>query len=339
MRDTTEIMESMERTRDEIRATLGEISERASVDRLMQQYVLPAKSSAAELARVLADAVRANPIPLGLTAIGLGWLMLERRSPPIALPPYDQRRGVYESVAAEPTLKEKFSAGVDDVLHRAGDAVEEGKARAAETAHDLKQRVGETAEDAKRRVGETVGKARSSARHFADETVGRVRDAAAKGRHWTAETADRASHTIRHKVDAAYGFTRDTASDVGGRVRKAARPAVGYAREHPMAMGAVLVLGGAALALLLSRRTGHGRDDAAAGAPPGVAETAYASGVETPEEWHRPPTAPITPEDEEPVFAAGDLSAEAIRPATGAEREEVAMADGERSVGREPGGA
>ncbi|MFO1154262.1 MAG: hypothetical protein U1E42_11470 [Rhodospirillales bacterium] len=322
MTKSSQIMEEMDRTRDEIRATIGEISERASVERLAQQYLVPAKTTAVEFGHIFADTVRANPLPLGLTAVGLGWLLLSQRSRPVAaLPRNDEVRGLYEP--AEPSLKERAGARLDETLRRAGEAVDEGKHRAAETAEDLKQRVGETAEEAKRRlaetaeeakhrVGETMEKAKASARHFAEDTADRVRGA-----------AGRASHRVRRGVGTAYEFTRDTASDVGGRMRHASRRPVGYAREHPLALGAVLVLGGATLALLIARR--GTREEALGSVDDRVA--AQSGPVASSDDLHRNPTTPVTPEEEEPVFAAGDLSAEAIRPANEAgepEREMVA---------------
>ncbi len=38
---------------------------------------------------------------------------------------------------------------------------------------------------------------------------------------------------------------------------------------------------------------------------------------------HRNPTEPLTPEDEEPVYAAGDVSAEAVHPTTEGEAAET----------------
>jgi hypothetical protein len=306
MTTSTQIMNDMDRTRDEIRTTLSAITERASVERVIQQYVVPTREGAAEFGRAFADAVRANPIPLGLTALGLGWLMLGQRSRPVEAIIYDGPSG--------------GGIGDEDVApgEGIGSRVEERLRRAGERADETRRRVGETVEEAKRRAGERVEKAKESARHLAEETVGRVRDAAGRGRQWTAHTAGRASDTIRHSVE--------TASEVGGRVRHAARRPVGYAREHPLALGAVLVIGGAALALLLARRPTVVLEEEDL-APAGMPETPYASGTQAEMSGlHRNPTEPLTPEDEEPVFAAGDVS-EAAHPATGtteAEREVVA---------------
>lgn len=308
MTTSTQIMNDMERTRDEIRATISAITERASVERLVQQYVVPSKEGAVELGRSFADAVRANPLPLGITLIGLGWLMLGERQRPAKTIVYD---GPPRVLGGEETdAGEGVRSRVEDGIKRAGDA-----------AGEAKRRVDETMDEAKRRAGETVEKAKASARHVAEETAERVR----KGRVWTAETAGRASDTIRHSVDSAYGLTRDTA----GRVRHAARRPVGYAREHPLALGAVLVIGGAALAMLLAqRRPAAVSAEEEDYAPAGMPETPYASGTQAEMGGlHRNPTEPLTPEEEQPVFASGDVSSEAAHAApatTEAEREVVA---------------
>ena len=285
MTNTTQIMNEMDRTRDEIRATLGAIAERASVERVMQEYIMPTKTSAVELGRIFADAVRANPLPLGLTAVGLGWLMLGQRNRPAAIAGPGGRS------------ESEYGAGVVAERYEVG------------TTETAKRRV----DDTLRRAGEKVEHAKASARNLADEAVGRVREAAGKGRQWTAETAERASDTIRRSVDTAYDATKHTAAEVGGRVRAVARRPVRYAQQHPLALGAALVVGGAALALLLARRAATQQEDLA---PAGMPETPYASGAQAETGGlHRNPTEPLTPEEEEPVFASGDVSAEAIHPA------------------------
>lgn len=87
MTSTTKIMHEMDRTRDDIRATLEAIEGRLSVDNVVQQVIMPTREQAMEYGRIFGDAVRANPLALGVTALGIGWLMLGPQTPtPPALP-------------------------------------------------------------------------------------------------------------------------------------------------------------------------------------------------------------------------------------------------------------
>lgn len=389
MSEVSEIMKEMERTREEIRSTLGAIAERFTVDSLMQQVVTPAKEGAVELGRALGDAARANPVAVGLTAIGLGWLMFgtrpvdgdgRRRLEKAARPAIEAGRSAAHDVAdAADRVAGRVRRTAERVGERASETLERGRAadragrassaarhsadraydRAREAVDDVGARVRKRADEARDYLREGADRARDYAHDAADTARGYFREGAGRAREYARDTADSARDYVREgagrtrhylhdgtdkareyaREGAEYagrvgGYVRDGAGRAGGYVREGAHRTTSYAREHPLAVGAVLVVGGATLALMLARRTpasvkGSSYDSEEAGMP----ETPYASGYQAVDEGlHRNETVPITPEEEDEVYAKGDVSAEA-RPDPGsaddsdADREE---GEGER---------
>lgn len=208
MSEASEIMREMDRTREEIRSTLGAIAERFTVDSLMQQVVAPVKEGTVELGRALGDAARANPVAVGLTAIGLGWLMFGTR-------PADGNGRRRLEKAARPAVEAGRSA-VHDVADAAG--------RVAGKVRRTAERVGEHA-------GETVERGRAKARDFGEEASGRAYEAGERLRGRAADRAGRASSAVRHSADRTYDRARETAEDVGSHVRERADEARDYIRE------------------------------------------------------------------------------------------------------------
>ncbi len=209
MSEASEIMAEMDRTREEIRQTLGAIAERFTVDSLMQQVVTPAKEGTVELGRALGDAARANPVAVGLTAIGLGWLMFGSR------PVDGDTRRRLEKVA-RPALEAGRSMA-HDVADAAG--------RVAGKVRRSADRFGEHA-------GETADRARAAVHDLGEEASERASDLGDRLRRRAHHHGDRASSSVRHARERVYGAARETAEDAEARIRDRADAARGYARER-----------------------------------------------------------------------------------------------------------
>jgi hypothetical protein len=321
MTSTSEIMNDMEQTRAEIRATLGAIERRMTFENVVERYVVPTRAQAADYGRAFGDAVRANPLALGVTAIGIGWLMLGPRRPAPAI-----------AASAEPAAGGRARERRLDPS-RVGDVdTAEVRQGASPTAAEPEPEAasGGSAQAAQQAAGR-AGHTGERAREMAGAAAARARDVAGRGRSWAAGTSARVGRT----AGSAYHATRETVSRVGGRVRHGAGTAGGYAREHPLATGAVLMVGGAALALLLARRSPRHHDLEAEEELAVMPETPYASGAQADfKSPHRNPTVPLTPEDEEPVYASGDLSSEA-KPRRGGNGGYEPGSHGSRSSGTE----
>jgi uncharacterized membrane protein YgcG len=74
-RSSAEIERDIEREREELQDTLQEIRDRYSVEAITRQVGRYVQENGGEIGRSVMDQVKANPIPLALTGIGLVWLM------------------------------------------------------------------------------------------------------------------------------------------------------------------------------------------------------------------------------------------------------------------------
>ncbi len=77
--DPARIERNIDETRADVRATLAALERKLSVDRLMELTLGRVRDRGGEFASNLSDAAAQNPIPLVLTTIGLGWMMLATR--------------------------------------------------------------------------------------------------------------------------------------------------------------------------------------------------------------------------------------------------------------------
>src|SRR6185295_18022844 len=135
-REPQVIEREIDATRADMRATLEALERRFSFDRLVDMTVGRIRARGGEFAGNLTDAATQNPMPLLLTSIGLGWMMLT------------SRRGSRGSNAAsygnqwKDQSAERGSAireGMDSVRERAGRAVDEVHGAMDSTRDTLKQ--------------------------------------------------------------------------------------------------------------------------------------------------------------------------------------------------------
>jgi ElaB/YqjD/DUF883 family membrane-anchored ribosome-binding protein len=353
MTTSAEIMQDVERTRAEIRSTIDELENRVSVEQLVHRFISPAKAGTIEFGHLFSDAVRANPLALGVTAVGLGWLMLGSQKPIIAIGSGNRVRdgnrrldpnrvdqvGAVDGdwpVDAQADDSASTADQVAGTFRRAGDKFEQVKESARDIAGEAASRVRGAVDQTRSRGAATIDRASSMAHEASDRASSAVREASERASSLTREASQRASSvardaserassiareasaTVRQSTSTALHETRKTAAVVGTRIRDAAGRTSGFVREKPIAAGAILVLGGAALALLLTRRTTHHAEDDHDTAPAGMPETPYASGTQAgDDDLHRNPTVALTPEEEGPVYAAGNVSTEAGATAPG----------------------
>src|SRR5688572_25816690 len=73
------IERDIDATRADVRATLAALEQRLSFDRLVEMTVGRIRERGGEFAGNLTDTATQNPVPVLLTSIGLGWMMLMGR--------------------------------------------------------------------------------------------------------------------------------------------------------------------------------------------------------------------------------------------------------------------
>jgi len=87
--DVTTIREHIAETRDEMTATLEQIETRLDPRLLTERAMTTAydatvgkaKTMVSRTSNGIVDTIKENPVPLALTAIGIGWLVLNARAP------------------------------------------------------------------------------------------------------------------------------------------------------------------------------------------------------------------------------------------------------------------
>lgn len=107
-RDPRAIERRLDATRADMRATLEALERRLSFDRLIELTIGRVRERGGEFAGNLTETATQNPVPLLLTSIGLGWMMLTNR------------RGGSRASYSTSDLADKAS-GVSDRLHGAAD--------------------------------------------------------------------------------------------------------------------------------------------------------------------------------------------------------------------------
>lgn len=227
-----ELEQELEHTRQQMRGTLDAIiRQKLSPDALMHR-AREAFGGPEEFARNLSGAVRRNPVPATVAAIGLGWLMWSDRHP--AAPPTRHSAGEMGHSAADTAKgmasewRERSEAGIAGARERTQEAVAQGRARSEEWADSARlmairaRRAGTDASDFGRRLfeeqpflvgavglalGALVGAALPRSR-VEDETIGPMRDktlsqAGEKAKSTAGEVAGEVERRVQETGEAA----------------------------------------------------------------------------------------------------------------------------------------
>src|SRR5688572_2202520 len=105
-REPQAIERNIDATRADMRATLEALERRFSFERLIDMTVGRIRERGGEFAGNLTDAATQNPMPLLLTSIGLGWMMLASRRASHGNGAYDSSSGDYGYRDGTGTLRE-----------------------------------------------------------------------------------------------------------------------------------------------------------------------------------------------------------------------------------------
>jgi ElaB/YqjD/DUF883 family membrane-anchored ribosome-binding protein len=242
--DTNAIRADIAETRERMSETLDEIGHRLNPNVVKEQVTQRVKEGIREatigrvehMARTavdkvndtrysLTDTIRENPVPAALVAIGLGWLMVNRRSSS----DYSRNRS-WDSVDS----RQSASYGLADY----DDTSAGHRSRVADMAETARERVSDVAGAARERVTDVAGRAKHSvtdAGHAARERAGMLADRA-RGAAGNVRTQ------AQHLASSAADTTR----------RSAARVEDMY-HENPLALGAVTMALGVAAGFAVPR--------------------------------------------------------------------------------------
>lgn len=222
-----EIEAQLDHDRDALSSALEALRQRFSLDALWSDGAALIKANAGPYTQALDAAVRANPMALTLTAVGLAWLILGRKGPQTADPsPLAGTRSEAEArwedeggpVAELPTTDALWMAEADRLQSRASGMI-------ARITAALRDNLAPAAELAKHRADVAAALARD------------MRGVMARGLESLTGTA----------LEAAL-ITRGRAYDARVAAAKAGKDAV---RANPVVAGIALAAAGAAVAALL----------------------------------------------------------------------------------------
>jgi len=163
-REPHAIERDIDATRADMRATLEALERRFSFDRLVDLTVGRVRERGGEFAGNLTDAAARNPLPLLLTAVGVGWMMLASRS---------GNHGSNRNWPRGPGGRHR----TDDLRDRAGDI----RDRASQAADQVAGAVDSTRE--------TLKDAVQSSREAFEETAESLRSRASRAAEVTREQA------------------------------------------------------------------------------------------------------------------------------------------------------
>jgi methyl-accepting chemotaxis protein len=152
------IERDIDATRADVRATLAALERRLSLDRLIEMTIGRIRERGGEFAGNLTDTATQNPVPVLLTSIGLGWMMLT------------SRRGNGNGSVRQPSrARERVGAAMDGV----GERFHEASTRMHETGerlHDAGARLHDAVDSSRETLGETAESMRASASRAAAAT-------------------------------------------------------------------------------------------------------------------------------------------------------------------------
>lgn len=198
--DTTAIRAEIAETRGRMSDTLDEIGARLNPNVVKEQVTQRVKDGIREatigrvehMARTavdkvndtrssLTDTIRENPVPAALVAIGLGWLMVNRRSSS----EYGRYRQ-YDTQSASYGLRDYNDSSFDE-RSRVADMADTARERVSEVAGAARERVSDAGHAARERAGmladrarDAAGNVRTQAQHFASNAADTTRRQAAR---------------------------------------------------------------------------------------------------------------------------------------------------------------
>jgi hypothetical protein len=267
--DTLALRSDIERTRAEMSATIDAIQERLSPQHIADQVrhqvreqfeeakatvhdatigkaeamLRDAGETVSEARASLIDTIRENPIPSAMVGIGLGWLLMNRRSHPQHRTRYTERyQGTMQYYPSHPAYRgDAMAMRSGEYYDREGEGMmAQGQRRANDAMHRTQDAAGHMAS----RMQETAGDAASRAQEAAANVASRVQDTASD----VADRVQDAAGTAVHRAQDTAGMLAERTAFQAQRVEDRFRNAL---RDNPLGVGALALALGTAVGIAL----------------------------------------------------------------------------------------
>jgi len=140
--DTIAIRQQIAQTRAEMTATIEQLETRLDPEVLKEQAktaaydatIGKAKTMVSRTSNGIVDTIKANPVPLALTALGIGWFIVNARAP-----------------QAQQRVVNAIGDKTDDLAHQATDLAQTAQAKVRDVAETAQHKVRDVAHEAKMR--------------------------------------------------------------------------------------------------------------------------------------------------------------------------------------------
>lgn len=152
-KDPSQLEREVEEQRREIGETMRALEDRFSSREIYNQASHYMREHGREFAESFGNSIKANPLPVAITAIGLMWMMVGQR-PSTRMPRQSYGTGRYGS-----------AGGRGDKLKQAGSQLRERASSAGEGASQTAQQLRERAGEARRSIGDRMSGMREGMSH------------------------------------------------------------------------------------------------------------------------------------------------------------------------------
>ncbi|WP_306257620.1 DUF3618 domain-containing protein [Pararhizobium sp. IMCC21322] len=282
MTDTTrtpkEIEREIEEQRSDLSSNLEDLQDKFSIDTVVHQIADQFREHGGDMGRSISEQVKANPIPLALTGIGLAWMMFgnsqktvsdnrasshDYAGTDVVAPParLNQRHPqspppAYRSSAHQGPSWSHDNANEPSTSDRFSDTVATTKDQMSKQAAAVKNEVSSAASsvsDATSAAGDKMADVASSAKSKLDAGVDAAKRGVSSAGNRIAEGTEALSDEGRQRVIAARRKAIEFRHQTARSVNQGADAAADFYDRQPLVIGALALAVGAALGGALPR--------------------------------------------------------------------------------------
>lgn len=255
-KSSAQLEEEVEEQRARLEGDIDEIRRRLSPGQVLDEFLdYTKRSGGGEFVDNLSRSVRNNPLPVALTAIGLGWLMVRSNTAPAAdADVTGAASGSYPYARIKGTALRRLRQATNDAGEGYSEFADETGARFRAASDEIGNRAGHFVDQAGTIYRGFTDEAGNRVSTFLDEAGSQLSDA----QGWAADAWDSAAGRLGALQESASGAAdelRRRASETGGRLQSNAGGFAGLAadllRDQPLIGGAVAFAAGAMLASAL----------------------------------------------------------------------------------------
>jgi hypothetical protein len=239
-KSSAELEREVERERHELRRTLDQLRARTSPGQIVDQAFEYARDAGGgDFVRNLGRTVRDNPLPVVLAGVSLGWLMMASSSGSSYRGAYGASYRGLDRDDHGPSVRDRAAGLGHDLSERAGHASERASDMASSAREGL-HRAADSASSSAASAYASVSETGSAVAARARDSMGYARDTMHSARDTVHSATESARSSMHHVSDYAHD-TRESMQRGFSRM----------AEEQPLALGALGIAVGAAIAAML----------------------------------------------------------------------------------------